>query len=69
MLCSLFLPRAHESVSGRNTATRVYYYSMFVFYVLSFHLSVIMFALGQLSVVVLAVLLTGLLAFACYYRL
>ena len=34
---------------------------MFVFYVLSFHLSMIMFVLGQLSVLVLAVQLTGYL--------
>ena len=40
---------------------------MFVFYVLSFHLSMIMFVLlGQLSVLVLAVQLTGLLVCACF---
>ena len=39
---------------------------MFVSYVLSFHLSMITFVLGQLSVVVLAVQLTGLLVCACF---
>ena len=40
---------------------------MFVFYVLVFHLSMIMFVLGQLSVLVLAVqLYTGLLVCACF---
>jgi len=42
---------------------------MFVFNVLSFHLSVIMFVLGQLSVLVLSVQLAGLLVCECFYCL
>ena len=62
----LWRSRVQGRIPGRESGVKQfadYYYFMFVglFYVLSFHLSMIMLVLGQLSVLVLAVQLTGYL--------